>query len=259
MRSVTPVTKGARPPPCSSVPIRTRRRARTIFFIWVLKSPKRTIVVDTGFDTAVSTKRGREIIRPIAEGLKALGVQPDKVEDVIVTHMHWDHAENYDLFARARYHLQDCEVNYMTGRCMCHGELRVPFEIEDIVAMVRKVFAGRVEFHDGDEACFPGVTLHKIGGHSRGLQCVTVNTRRGPVVLASDATHLWEHIETGRVFPLTYSVGEVLEGYSKMKKLAPSMNHIIPGHDPLVTKRFPAAGPGMENWIVRLDVEPKPA
>ena len=69
-------------------------------------------------------------------------------------------------------------------------------------------------FHDGDEQIAPGITVHHIGGHSKGLQCVRVKTRRGHVVLASDATHLYAHINEGRVFPVTYSVGDTLEGYT---------------------------------------------
>jgi glyoxylase-like metal-dependent hydrolase (beta-lactamase superfamily II) len=140
---------------------------------------------------------------------------------------------------------------------MCHPHLRLPFEADDVVAMVRKVFAGRVEFHDGADEIAPGLTVHLIGGHSRGLQCVRVNTRRGPVVLASDTSHLYAHFEQGRVFPITYHIGDVLDGYETLKRLAPSAAHIVPGHDPLVTQRYPAARPGLEGWVVRLDVEPK--
>jgi hypothetical protein len=76
------------------------------------------------------------------------------------------------------------------------------------------------------------------------------------VVLASDATHLYAHINEGRVFPVTYSVAETLEGYTTIKKLADSIDHIVPGHDPQVLTRYPAAAPQLENWVVRLDVPP---
>ena len=121
----------------------------------------------------------RKIIHPVGEGLKALGVEPDKVDHVIATHMHWDHAGNYDLFPNARYHVQDTEMAYATGRCMCHQTLRIPFSEGDVHAMVSKVYAYRVDFHDGVEELAPGITVHKIGGHSKGLQCVRVKTKRG--------------------------------------------------------------------------------
>ena len=148
---------------------------------------------------------------------------------------------------------------YATGRCTCHAYLKRPFEEEGIVAMVRKVFDGRVAFHDGADEIAPGITVHKIGGHSKGLQSIRVKTRRGYVMLASDATHLYAHIEGGRVFPTTYNIGEVLEGYATIKRLATSLAHIIPGHDPAVLDRYPPARPGLEGWVSRLDVEPKQA
>ena len=148
---------------------------------------------------------------------------------------------------------------YATGRCICHAYLKRPFEEEGIVAMVRKVFDGRVAFHDGADEISPGITVHKIGGHSKGLQSIRVKTRRGYVMLASDATHLYAHIEGGRVFPTTYNIGEVLEGYATIKRLATSLAHIIPGHDPAVLDRYPPARPGLEGWVSRLDVEPKQA
>ena len=89
------------------------------YFVWLVTGGGRSFVVDTGFDRTMAAKRGRKITRPIDEGLKALGVDPATVQDVIITHMHYDHAGNRDLFPQARYHLQDREMKYCTGRCRC--------------------------------------------------------------------------------------------------------------------------------------------
>jgi glyoxylase-like metal-dependent hydrolase (beta-lactamase superfamily II) len=227
------------------------------FYIWAIVGPAGAIVLDTGFDAAMGRKRQRELTRPVEEGLKAIGADPAAVETVIVSHMHYDHIGNYELFPRARYHLQDREMAYATGRCMCHPALRMPFEADDVVAMVRKVFDGRVAFHDGADEIAPGITVHHIGGHSKGLQSVRVKTRRGFVVLAADASHLYAHMDSGRIFPLTYNLAEVVEGYATLKRLASSPAHVVPGHDPLVLARYPAAKPGLEGWVARLDAEPK--
>jgi glyoxylase-like metal-dependent hydrolase (beta-lactamase superfamily II) len=229
------------------------------YYVWAIVGRDRIFVLDTGFDAEMGAKRRRTLVRPIGEGLKTIGINPDTIEDVIVSHLHFDHTGNYALFPRAKYHLQDTEIAYATGRCMCHPYLKAPFEEEDVIAMVRKVFAGRVVFHDGTDEIAPGITVHKVGGHSKGLQCVRVKTRRGHVVLASDATHLYSHFEEGRVFPTTYNPAEVLEGYNVLRKLASSSAHIIPGHDPAVLKRYPAAKSGLEGWVVRLDAEPSEA
>jgi glyoxylase-like metal-dependent hydrolase (beta-lactamase superfamily II) len=227
------------------------------YFVWVIKGGSGTYVVDSGFDGAMAKRRGREITKPVGEGLKAIGVDPSAVEHVIVSHMHYDHIGNHELFPRARYHLQDLEMGFATGRDMCHAHMRVPFEADDVVAMVRKLFAGRVEFHGGDDEVAPGISVHKIGGHSKGLQCIRVKTRRGLVVLASDATHLYAHVEKERIYPVTYNVADVLEGYKTLRRLAQSPGHIVPGHDPLVLQRYPAAHPSLKDWVVRLDAEPE--
>jgi glyoxylase-like metal-dependent hydrolase (beta-lactamase superfamily II) len=227
------------------------------FFVWAIVGPQGAFVVDTGFDEVMARKRQRRIVNPVGAGLKALGIVPDQVENVIISHLHYDHTGNYDLFPAARYHLQDDEMAYATGRHMCHAFARIPFEVDDVLAMVRKVFAGRVTFHDGTSELAPGITLHRVGGHSKGLQCIRVKTRRGFVVLASDSTHLYAHLEEGRVFPIVFSAGEVIEGYETVKKLATSMHHIIPGHDPEVLARYPAAKPGLEGWVARIDADPR--
>jgi len=89
-----------------------------------------------------------------------------------------------------------------------------------------------------------------------GLQCVRVATGRGWVVLASDCSHYYEHMESGRVFPTTFHVGDTIEGYDTLRSLAASPQHIIPGHDPLVMKRYPAPSKELEGIVVRLDVPP---
>jgi glyoxylase-like metal-dependent hydrolase (beta-lactamase superfamily II) len=226
------------------------------YYVWAIVGPHGTFVVDTGFDQAMADKRGRTLITPIDQGLSAIGIRADSVKDIIVTHLHYDHCGNYDLFPQARYHLQDVEMAYATSRYMRHPHMRIPFEVDDVVAMVRKVFAGRVIFHDGVDQIAPGVTMHRIGGHSKGLQAVRVKTTRGYVVLASDASHLYAHLLEGRVFPVTFNVGDVLEGYATLARLADSMAHIIPGHDPRVAEIYPAAAPGLEGHVVRLDVDP---
>jgi glyoxylase-like metal-dependent hydrolase (beta-lactamase superfamily II) len=229
------------------------------YFVWAIVGPSGTIIVDTGFDEAMAQKRKREMVKPIRDGLATLGIAAETVKTVIISHLHYDHCGNYDLFPHACYHLQDREMAYATGRCMCHQALRLPFEADDVIAMVRKVFTGRAAFHDGEDEIAPGVSVHHIGGHSKGLQSVRVKTKRGYVVLAADASHLYAHIDGDHVFPITYNVGEVVEGYRTLKKLASSPRHVVPGHDPLVLARYPAAKPGLEGWVVRLDVEPTDA
>jgi glyoxylase-like metal-dependent hydrolase (beta-lactamase superfamily II) len=226
------------------------------YYVWVIKADARNIVVDTGFDSREAASRGRTLIRPVAEGLAAIDVDPRDVLDVVITHMHYDHAGNVALFPRARFHVQDAEMAYCTGRAMTHHHLATPFAAENVVEMVRRVFDGRVVFHAGDSALYPGVTLHHLPGHTLGLQAVRVETGRGPVVLASDAAHFWANLEREIPFPVVADVPQYLESLRALRRLAPSVDHIIPGHDPGVLARFPAEAGALD--IVRLDLAPRP-
>jgi glyoxylase-like metal-dependent hydrolase (beta-lactamase superfamily II) len=226
------------------------------YFVWAITNENRTIILDTGFDEAEARRRGRKFLRNPGDGLAMIGIDPAGIEDVIISHMHYDHSGNESMFPNARYHVQDGEMAFCTGRYMGHEAINRAFSADDVVAMVRRVFAGRVQFHDGTEELAPGITLHRVGGHTAGLQVTRVWTKRGWVVLASDASHFYANMEQGRPFPIVHDMGEVLEAYRTVNRLASSPDHIIPGHDPLVMARYPAAKPGLEGIVARLDLMP---
>ncbi|HSR71825.1 MAG TPA: MBL fold metallo-hydrolase, partial [Kiloniellales bacterium] len=125
------------------------------YFVWAIRGNGRVFVLDTGFDAATAKQRGRTFLNDPGECLRRLEIDPASVADVIVSHMHYDHCGNHDMFPAARYHLQDREMAFCTGRSMCHAALAAPFDAEDVAAMVRRVFAGRVRFHDGDSQLAP--------------------------------------------------------------------------------------------------------
>ena len=210
------------------------------YFVWLIRGGDGDILVDTGFNMVAANERARSLMINPADALKNFGVSPDSIRDVVITHLHYDHAGNLDRFPNARFHLQDREMRFATGRCMCHGLLRHPFSVEDVTLMVRHVYSDRVVFHDGDAEIEPGVTLHHIGGHSDGLQVVRVETERGPVVLASDAAHYYANMHRKNPFPIVYNIGDMMDGWSKLEHLAGHPDRVIPGHDPLVRELYPS-------------------
>jgi glyoxylase-like metal-dependent hydrolase (beta-lactamase superfamily II) len=223
------------------------------YFVWLVRGEGREIVVDTGFSAAMAAKRGREHLRCPAESLQLLGVDATRVKDVVITHLHYDHVGNFERFPAATLHLQELEMRYATGRYMCSECFRGAFEAEDVVGVVRRVYQGRVRFHDGDSELAPGISLHLIGGHTMGLQVVRIATRRGALLLASDASHFYANMAEARPFPIVWSVADMLDGYGRMRALAESPAHIIPGHDPLVLERYPAPEAALKGVVARLD------
>lgn len=226
------------------------------YFVWVAVGTERTFVIDCGFSAEMAHKRKRGFLRCPVETLGLVGVDPERVEDVVVTHLHYDHVGNLQRFPVARFHLQDAEMQFATGRHMRHPHLSHAFEVEDVCRMVRLNFAGRVVFHDGDGELAPGISLHAAGGHSAGLQFARVHTARGWVVVASDVSHYYENLESRRPFSGAFHVGQMLEGFDRLLDRADSPSHVVPGHDPLVMKRYPAPRKDLEGIVVRLDVMP---
>ena len=226
------------------------------YFLWVAVGADQSFVIDTGFTEEVAVRRKRKFLRCPIDALGLVGVQAETVRDVILTHLHYDHVGNFHRFPKATFHLQEPELTYATGRYMRHKKLAHSFEVEDVVGIVRLNYAQRVRLHDGVVELAPGITLHPTGGHSAGLQFVRVHTRRGWVVLASDVTHFYENLETQRPFTTAFHVGEMLEGFDRLLAVAPSPDHIVPGHDPLVMQRYPAPRPELAGIVARLDVAP---
>lgn len=218
------------------------------YFVWLLDNGQRQILVDTGYDTAEAARRGRPILRDPATALQALSVDAATVDTVIITHLHYDHAGGLDRYPAATFHIQASEMAFATGPCMCNPDIRAPFTADHVCDMVRHLFAGRVVFHQGDGQVAPGVTVHRIGGHSSGLQVVRVMTAGGPVCLASDAAHYYENFEAGRLFPIVFDRAEMRRGFAMITTLAGDPRRVIPGHDPLVRDRFPAYGPSGFAW-----------
>jgi len=226
------------------------------YFVWAIRNAERTIVVDVGYGREEGERRGRTFLRCPTEGLRLIGIDPAEVEDVIITHMHYDHAGNLELFPKARFHIQDEEMAFVTGRAMTHERIRHSFRVDDVVEMIRMIYGDRVIFHAGEDEIAPGITVHHISGHAHGLQSVLVETARGKVLLASDAAHYYESFEKSLAFMTHVDLLKMLEGYRTLRKLAPSDAHIVPGHDPEVLHRYPPPSPDLAGIAVRLDVAP---
>jgi glyoxylase-like metal-dependent hydrolase (beta-lactamase superfamily II) len=223
------------------------------YFMWLLRRGDQVILVDTGYDDAEARVRGRPIrLDPVA-ALGPFGLRPEDISDVIVTHLHYDHAGGLHLFPNAQLHMQAAEMAYATGPCMCHDVLRLPFSAGHVCEAVKRLYSGKLRFYAGDGEVAEGVTVHCIGGHSRGLQAVRVRTAAGWMVLASDAAHFYENLWARKPFPIVVDLQDMLDGFGRLEALASAPELIIPGHDPLVRAHFPR---DLADHICRLDRGP---
>ena len=224
------------------------------YYMWLLRRGSEVILVDSGYDDTEAQARGRPIRLDPGAALAPFGITPDQVTQLVVTHLHYDHAGGLHLFPNAHLHLQAAEMAYATGPCMCHDTLRMPFTAGHVCEAVQRLYSGKMTFYDGDGEVAEGVTVHCIGGHSRGLQCVRVRTGAGYMVLASDAAHFYENFQARKPFPIVVDLQNMLDGFERLLALASKPDLVVPGHDPLVRTRFPQ---DLADHISRLDLGPR--
>jgi glyoxylase-like metal-dependent hydrolase (beta-lactamase superfamily II) len=215
---------------------------RMAYFVWAVTDGNRTVVVDLGFTEQVGTRRGRNFLRSSDDGLRLLGVDPASVEQVIVTHFHYDHVGTHASFPNATFYVQDREMQFWTGRYSRQPAFSRSLEPDDVVAFVRYNWEGRVHFVDSEAEIMPGIRVLHVGGHTAGMQIVTVETSRGTAVLTSDASHYYANIEQGIPFGTLHDIPGVYNGFARIRELASKRELILPGHDPAVCDRLTTAG-----------------
>jgi glyoxylase-like metal-dependent hydrolase (beta-lactamase superfamily II) len=114
-----------------------------------------------------------------------------------------------------------------------------------VARLVTLTYAGRVRIIDGDRQVLPGIGVHRVGGHTAGLQIVSVQTARGTVVLTSDASHFYRNLERRQPVQIITSLPEMLAAFETIEALAGPARLIVAGHDPEVADRFPSVDSGI--------------
>jgi glyoxylase-like metal-dependent hydrolase (beta-lactamase superfamily II) len=216
--------------------------------VWLLKgSNGANVLVDSGFyrDKFFKQWKVRDFIKP-SEAIAKLGLKAEDITDVIITHMHWDHADGMDLFPKARIWIQQDEYGYYTGEAWRPGGSHGGIDAEDVLALVKANTEGRVRLVNGDDQeAIDGIKFYTGGRHTYASQYVAVNSKAGTTVIASDNCYLYENLEKHAPIAQTLDAASNLRAQDRMKQLASSPRLIVPGHDPAVFTRFPAPGNGV--------------
>ena len=216
--------------------------------VWLLKGPEgRNILVDSGFfrEKYLNQFKVRDFIKP-SEAVVRVGINAEEVTDVIITHMHWDHAGGISLFPKARIWIQNDEYNYYTGEAWQSPATHGGIDAEDVAALVRRNIEGSVSFVNGDDSePIPGVRLYTGGRHTFASQYAGVNTKGGTVVIASDNCYLYENLDKHAAIAQTLDAASNLRAQDRMRSLASAVRLVVPGHDPEVFVRFNKPGNGI--------------
>jgi glyoxylase-like metal-dependent hydrolase (beta-lactamase superfamily II) len=217
--------------------------------VWVLKGADgRAILVDAGFysEKFVSRWKVQNFASPAA-AVSRLGIEPEQVSDVILTHMHWDHADGADLFPKATVWIQRDEYTYYTGESWQEtGRRGAGADVDVMSKLVARNMRGLLRFVNGDaQTIRPGVTCYTGGRHTYASQYVVVDTINGPVVIASDNVYLYENLTRRAPIAQTLDAAANLRAQDRMRGFAERSQIIVPGHDPDVFVRFPSVAEGV--------------
>jgi glyoxylase-like metal-dependent hydrolase (beta-lactamase superfamily II) len=223
----------------------TSRRMDIAMAVWLLRGGGRTVLVDAGFyrDKFVQRWKPADYLLPSSAVARA-GVRPEDVTDIIVSHVHWDHADGLDLFPNARIWIQKEEYQHHVGAQ--GGALDRAIDPDDAKMLATLAARGRVNQVNGDSVqIIPGITVFTGGKHTFASQYATVRTKGGTTVIASDNLYLYENLDTHRPIAQTLDSLSNLAAQARMTRLASDPRLIIPGHDPAVFVRFAKPGNGV--------------
>jgi len=220
------------------------RKLELQMMIWLIKGRNgKNILVDSGcYHDALVTGNGiQNFIKP-SETLQKLGMSAAEISDVIISHMHWDHADGMDLFPNAKIWIQQGEYEYYTGAAWQADGKHGGIEPNDVMTLVGLNLAGKVNLVDGDREIIEGIHVYIGGRHTYASQYVSVNTASGVVVIASDNMYLYENLEKHAPIAQTFDAESNLRAQDRMKQIASRPDLIVPGHDPAVFTKFPKPG-----------------
>ena len=215
-------------------------------YVFMLKGGGKNILFDCGFYRPQFMKQWKPVDYEIpSAAIERAGVKAADISDVIISHIHWDHADGFDLFPNAKIWIQKQEVEYYAGIAF-DGKKRSAADPDDIVGIVRMNTEGRVGLVKGDaQEILPGITAYIGGKHTYQSQYIGVKTSAGTVVLASDNVYMYLNLEKHRPIAQSLDKESNLRAQDRMKELAANPKLIVPGHDPAIMKSFPEIAPGV--------------
>jgi glyoxylase-like metal-dependent hydrolase (beta-lactamase superfamily II) len=215
--------------------------------VWLLRGGGRNILVDTGcYHENVVKGKGIQNLIKASEAVAKLGLAAADITDIVITHMHWDHADGMDLFPSAKIWIQKEEYGYYTGAAWREGGKHGGIEPDDVLTLVKLNIAGKVNLVDGDNVeIIDGVKVYTGGRHTFASQYVSARTASGTVVIASDNMYLYENLEKHAPIAQTFDADSNLKAQDRMREIASKPDFIVPGHDPAVFVKFPKPGNGV--------------
>lgn len=181
--------------------------------ITLLHLPQGPMLVDTG---------GYIARLGLIKALKDRGLAPSDVKFVFLTHLHFDHSHNIDLFPKATFFVSRAEWDY--ARDPHPDDILMPWCIHD------QLQKGTLEVFDGEGALFPGLGFFATPGHTPGCYSLQFVARDGArVIIAGDAIKYAKEAIMARC---DNAFDTIETGTRSIQRILQSADRIVPGHFP---------------------------
>ena len=210
------------------------------YYIWCIKGAGQTVVVDAGVAPDLAAEMELGGYRSPAEVLSGLGVSAGEVQHVIITHMHFDHANGALLFPEATFYIQEAEYHFWVQDPIA---TRPPFKYLSDQAATAYLAAlegtRRLVLIKGDQQILPGIRCLLAPGHTVGLQAVEVNTAQGTAILGSDCAHVFRNYSEDWPSVLIVDLIAWMKTYEKLRARVSAPELLFPGHDRRMLEEYP--------------------
>lgn len=222
---------------------------RAMYF-WCLLGPDGPVVVDCGVTPERAAQRDMPEYRHPVEVLAGLGIQPQDVRHLVLTHLHWDHCGGAGFFPNAQVHVGRAEWEFWSASPLV-GRSIFPLlhEPGDLDALAAAKQEGRLRLHDGDAPLAPGLELIPAPGHSPGLMALKAATKKGEAVLASDCGHTFANFSEDWPSIFIFNLPAWLDSMERLRGLVAAPELLFPGHDIAMSEDYPEVAPGITRLV----------
>jgi N-acyl homoserine lactone hydrolase len=238
----------------------------------VLRSQEHVVMVDVGHNTSGSQQDlarsyGAGDCLPPAEVLAEIGLRPEDVEYVIVTHAHFDHFGNAGAFPNATFLIARAEIEEWLWYMSLPKSMSLFMGVVDpgdIMRAVQLAAEGRLRFIDGDTPdALPGIDLFIARDtHTEGSMWVRVrgDSEADSYVIAGDNVDIYENLTgingNGTMIPGGWGAGSPLKIIVAMDKMLATVDRepyrIIPMHDTNLPGKFPSRRTAAGNAVTQI-------
>jgi glyoxylase-like metal-dependent hydrolase (beta-lactamase superfamily II) len=220
-------------------------------YVWLLRNDTRTVLVDCGVSRESAAARGLVMDRDIRDLLAQAGVDPARVDHVVLSHLHFDHTGNIGMFPNATFSVSRAELDFWTGPFGRQPALAAPVEDSELAQVVDLLRDERLVLIDDELEILPGIRTRRVGGHTPGQTITTVNLGSSRIVLAGDAVHFYEEMRQDRLYRVFTDALEMLRTYEHLRELdARPDTIVVSGHDPEVMGMFEPVAEGCVDLAV---------